>query len=61
MEVFGVDGVFRASATRTQTVLHKNRDGIMALLSAFVYDPIVQHKGKLKNVMEKSRSPQDVA
>lgn len=61
MEVFGVDGVFRASATTTQDVLHRNRDSIMALLSAFVYDPIVQHKGKLKNVMEKSRSPQDVA
>jgi phosphatidylinositol 3-kinase len=61
MEVFGVDGIFRASATRTQTTLHKNRDSIMALLSAFVYDPIVQFKGKMKNVMEKSRSPQDVA
>ncbi|KPA75271.1 putative phosphatidylinositol 3-kinase [Leptomonas pyrrhocoris] len=60
MEVFGVDGVFRAFATRTQTTLHKNRDSIMALLSAFVYDPIVQYKGKMKNVMEKSRSPQDV-
>lgn len=61
MEVFGVDGVFRAAATRTQVILHKNRDSIMALLSAFVYDPIVQHKGKLRNIMEKSRSPQDVA
>ncbi|EPY34177.1 phosphatidylinositol 3-kinase [Strigomonas culicis] len=61
MEVFGVDGVFRASATNTQTILQKNRDSIMALLSAFVYDPIVQYKGKMKNMMEKSRSPQDVA
>ncbi|KAG5480422.1 hypothetical protein LSCM4_06188 [Leishmania orientalis] len=61
MEVFGVDGVFRASATRTQTTLHKNRDSIMALLSAFVHDPIVQYKGKMKNIMEKSRSPQDIA
>ncbi|KPI88823.1 putative phosphatidylinositol 3-kinase [Leptomonas seymouri] len=61
MEVFGVDGIFRAFATRTQTALHKNRDSIMALLSAFVYDPIVQYKGKMKNVMEKSRSPQDIA
>ncbi|KAG5506478.1 hypothetical protein JKF63_05981 [Porcisia hertigi] len=61
MEVFGVDGIFRASATRTQTTLHKNRDSIMALLSAFVHDPIVQYKGKMKNIMEKSRSPQDIA
>ncbi|CAD2215203.1 phosphatidylinositol 3-kinase [Angomonas deanei] len=60
MEIFGVDGIFRASATGTQTTLQKNRDSIMALLSAFVYDPIVQHKGRMKNMMEKSRSPQDV-
>ncbi|KAG5480034.1 hypothetical protein LSCM1_06455 [Leishmania martiniquensis] len=61
MEVFGVDGIFRASATRTQATLQKNRDSIMALLSAFVHDPIVQYKGKMKNIMEKSRSPQDIA
>ncbi|KEG12211.1 putative phosphatidylinositol 3-kinase [Trypanosoma grayi] len=61
MEVFGVNGVFRASCNRTQTILHKNRDSIMALLSAFVHDPIVQHKGKMKNMMEKSRTPQDIA
>ncbi|KAH8611976.1 putative phosphatidylinositol 3 kinase [Trypanosoma vivax] len=60
MEVFGVDGVFRASCNRTQTTLQKNADSIMALLSAFVHDPIVQHKGKMKNMMEKSRTPQDI-
>ncbi|EAN80871.1 phosphatidylinositol 3-kinase, putative, partial [Trypanosoma cruzi] len=59
MEVFGVDGIFRSSCTRTQTTLHKNCDSIMALLSAFVHDPIVQHKGTMKNMMEKSRT-QDI-
>nr|CCC89343.1 putative phosphatidylinositol 3-kinase [Trypanosoma congolense IL3000] len=60
MEVFGVDGVFRASCNRTQSTLHKNADSIMALLTAFVHDPIVQHKGKMRNMMEKSRTPQDI-
>ncbi|CCW66400.1 unnamed protein product [Phytomonas sp. Hart1] len=60
MEVFGVNGVFRASATRTQSVLSQNRDSIMALLSAFVYDAIMQHKGNVKNIMDKSRSPQNI-
>ncbi|RNF23941.1 phosphatidylinositol 3-kinase [Trypanosoma conorhini] len=61
MEVFGVDGIFRSSCTRTQTTLHRNCDSIMALLSAFVYDPIVQHKGTMKSMMEKGRTPQDIA
>eukprot|EP00796_Vickermania_ingenoplastis_P005790 gene5790-4141_t len=60
MEVFGVNGSFRSNATRTQHILRLERDSIMSLLSAFVYDPIVQHKGKVKSIMEKSRSPQDV-
>lgn len=60
MEVFGVDGVFRASCNRTQSTLHKNADSIMALLTAFVHDPIVQHKGKMRNMMEKSRTPQNI-
>ncbi|CCW64462.1 unnamed protein product [Phytomonas sp. EM1] len=60
MEVFGVNGVFRASATRTQSVLSQNRDSIMALLTAFVYDAIIQHRGKVKNIMNKSRSPQNI-
>lgn len=60
MEVFGVNGSFRASAITTQRVLRSERDSIMSLLSAFIYDPIVQDKGNVKSIMEKSRSPQDV-
>lgn len=60
MEVFGVNGSFRASSIQTQNILRLERDSIMSLLSAFVHDPIIQHKGKLKNVMEKSRSPHDL-
>lgn len=60
MEVFGVNGSFRASSITTQRVLRSERDSIMSLLSAFIYDPIVQDKGNVKSIMEKSRSPQDI-
>ena len=60
MEVFGVDGVFRSTSTAVVSSLRSNRDSIIALLSAFVYDPIVSHKSNMRRVMEKSRSPQDI-
>lgn len=60
MEVFGVNGSFRASATRTQQVIRGERDSIMSLLSAFVYDPIIHHKGKVKSALVKGRSPKDI-
>jgi phosphatidylinositol 3-kinase len=60
MEVFGVDGVFRSTCVSIQTMLHQNRDSIMALLSAFVYDPIVSHQESMRSMMERQRSPQDI-
>jgi hypothetical protein len=60
MEVFGVDGIFRSTCTSVLTSLRDNRDSITALLSAFVYDPIVTHKSNMRRVMEKTRSPQDI-
>ena len=41
MEVFGVNGIFRSSSVAALSTLRSNRDSIMALLSAFIYDPIV--------------------
>ena len=60
MEVFGVDGIFRSTCTTVLASLRDNRDSITALLSAFVYDPIVSHKSNMRRVMEKTRSPQDI-
>lgn len=60
MEVFGVDGIFRSTCTAVLASLRENRDSITALLSAFVYDPIVSHKTNMRKVMEKTRSPQDI-
>jgi FKBP12-rapamycin complex-associated protein len=41
MEVAGVDGTFRATCHTTMTVLRRNRESLMAVLEAFVHDPLV--------------------
>ncbi len=40
MEVSGVDGTFRVVCERVMEVLRLNRDSLMAVLEAFVHDPL---------------------
>jgi phosphatidylinositol kinase/protein kinase (PI-3 family) len=37
----GMTGTFKATSYRVMRVLHENRDSVMAMLEAFVYDPMV--------------------
>lgn len=41
MEVAGVEGTFRVTAAQVLTVLRGSRQSLMALLEAFVYDPLL--------------------
>jgi len=41
MEVAGVDGTFKHTSVNVMKVLRKNRDSLMALLEAFVHDPLI--------------------
>lgn len=41
MEVAGVEGTFRVTAAQVLTVLRVSRQSLMALLEAFVYDPLL--------------------
>ncbi|PVV01454.1 hypothetical protein BB560_004126 [Smittium megazygosporum] len=41
MEVNGIEGSFKITAEHTMRVLRANRDSVMAVLEAFVYDPLV--------------------
>ncbi|KAJ7066549.1 phosphatidylinositol 3-kinase [Mycena amicta] len=41
MEVSGVEGSFRRSCEITMTVLRDNKESLMAVLEAFIYDPLV--------------------
>merc|ERR1712242_79437 len=41
MEVSGFEGNFRSSCESVMHVLRENRDSLMAMLEAFVYDPLI--------------------
>jgi len=41
LEVAGLEGTFRTSCERVMDLIRKNRDTIMAMLEAFIYDPLV--------------------
>lgn len=41
MEVTGIDGTYRRTCESVMSVLHRNKDSLMAVLEAFVYDPLL--------------------
>ncbi|KAJ2366834.1 phosphatidylinositol kinase- protein kinase tor1, partial [Coemansia sp. RSA 2610] len=41
MEVSSIEGIFKHTANHTMRVLRANRDSLMAVLEAFVFDPLV--------------------
>ena len=41
LEVAGVEGTFRITAERMMDLIRKNSDTIMAMLEAFIYDPLI--------------------
>ena len=41
MEVSGIEGTFRHTCEASMRVLRENRDSLMAILEAFVHDPLI--------------------
>ena len=41
MEVTGIEGNFRVTCNAVMNVLRQNKDSLMAVLEAFVYDPLL--------------------
>lgn len=41
MEISGIEGSYRSTCEHTMTVLRRNRDSLVAMLEAFVYDPLI--------------------
>jgi FKBP12-rapamycin complex-associated protein len=41
MEACGIEGTFRTTCESVMAVLRENRDNLMAVLEAFVYDPLI--------------------
>jgi len=54
MEVSGIEGSYRNTCERTMTVLRESRDSLVAMLEAFVYDPLISWR--LIGDMEKSEN-----
>ena len=52
MEVSGIEGSYRDTCERTMTVLRDNRDSLVAMLEAFVHDPLISWRllGESPNV-----------
>eukprot|EP00742_Colponemidia_sp_Colp-10_P011536 GILJ01012829.1.p1 GENE.GILJ01012829.1~~GILJ01012829.1.p1 ORF type:complete len:1505 (+),score=267.54 GILJ01012829.1:274-4515(+) len=61
MEIFGVSGAFQATCEASMASMRTNRDSIVALLSAFVYDPVIDkrisqhHGGNVQGVLDQVR------
>ena len=41
MEIAGIDGTFRATCETVMSLLRKNKNSVMAVLEAFVHDPLI--------------------
>ncbi|CAG9812455.1 unnamed protein product [Phaedon cochleariae] len=54
MEVTGIDGTYRKTCESVMSVLHRNKDSLMAVLEAFVYDPLLNWR--LMDTALKNRS-----
>lgn len=51
MEVTGIEGTYRMTCEKVMHVLRKNKDSLMAVLEAFIYDPLLDWRlvdGKAK-------------
>uniref|UniRef100_H3G802 Serine/threonine-protein kinase TOR n=1 Tax=Phytophthora ramorum TaxID=164328 RepID=H3G802_PHYRM len=57
MEVSGIEGNFRYTCEASMRVLRDNRDSLMAVLEAFVYDPLINWRLLKKDTSSTSSAP----
>ena len=41
MEVTGIEGTYRATSEQVMALMRANKDSLLAVLEAFVYDPVI--------------------
>jgi serine/threonine-protein kinase mTOR len=58
-QVSGIEGNFRTTCTRVMGVLRENRDSLIAMLEAFVHDPLISWR--LLRAATEQRSPDAAA
>uniref|UniRef100_A0A6B2G2I4 Serine/threonine-protein kinase mTOR (Trinotate prediction) n=1 Tax=Myxobolus squamalis TaxID=59785 RepID=A0A6B2G2I4_MYXSQ len=58
MEVTGIDGSFKVTSIRVMEVLRENKDSLLAVLEAFIYDPLLNWRLlENKNIEEEEYHP----
>lgn len=57
MEVSGVEGSYRSTCEKTMSVLRESRDSLVAMLEAFVYDPLISWRFFAEPEKEKVETP----
>ena len=56
MEVSGIEGNYRTTCENTMRVLRASKDSLMAILEAFVYDPLISFKLLAQNLMRTNKA-----
>lgn len=59
MEVGGVEGTFRSTCESVMSVMRQNEDSLMAILEAFVHDPLMNWKTMEKAGMDTVKEDED--
>jgi FKBP12-rapamycin complex-associated protein len=60
MEVSRIEGNFRSTCENTMRVLRANKDSLLAILEAFVYDPLLSFRLlNLKALINQKNKPEN--
>lgn len=60
MEVTGIDGTYRCTCESVMSVLRRNKDSLMAVLEAFVYDPLLNWRLMEANIRNNRSTTSDI-
>jgi phosphatidylinositol kinase/protein kinase (PI-3 family) len=61
MEVSGIEGNYRTTCENTMRVLRASKDSLMAILEAFVFDPLVSFKLLAQNLQRNNKNEEEKA
>eukprot|EP00826_Nyctotherus_ovalis_P038572 TRINITY_DN3621_c0_g1_i10.p1 TRINITY_DN3621_c0_g1~~TRINITY_DN3621_c0_g1_i10.p1 ORF type:complete len:740 (-),score=270.65 TRINITY_DN3621_c0_g1_i10:161-2380(-) len=60
MEISGIEGNYRTTAEHTMRVLRDNKDSLLAILEAFVYDPLISFRLLAPTLPKQAKQQQKV-
>ena len=61
MEVSGIEGTFRITCEQTMKVLRENKDSLLAILEAFVYDPLISFRLLTGDILREGKKMEKIA